>query len=252
MHIRNYFYFGAMMVESGRADAMLGGISANFPEVLKPALRVVGTQEGGNLVAGMFFVLHNNRLYCLADCAVNINPGAEDLAEIALLSAREMEKLHIEPRVAMLSFSNFGSVRTPETEKIVQAIEIFKQARPDIPIDGPVQADFALNPSSMKQHFPFTSLKKRPNLLVFPNLDAGNISLRLMRVLSNAHQTGPILLGMKKPVQLMNRNSEIHQIVDLTAIASVDAYNEAKGILKTPELSYDEPRKRPRNIVDAS
>ncbi|RLD21020.1 MAG: NADP-dependent malic enzyme [Bacteroidetes bacterium] len=252
MHVRNYFYFGAMMVESGRADAMLGGIGVNFPEVLKPALRVVGTQKGGNLVAGMFFVLHNNKLYCLADCAVNINPDARDLAEIALLSAREMESLHIEPRVAMLSFSNFGSVRTPETEKIVKAIEIFKQARPDIPIDGPVQADFALNPSSIKQHFPFSSLKKRANLLVFPNLDAGNISLRLMRVLSNAHQTGPILLGMKKPVQLLNRNSEVHQIVDLAAIASVDAYNASKGKNSFPKLINDEPYKRPRNIVDVS
>lgn len=251
LDIRNYFCFAAMMVETGRADAMLAGVSVNYPEVLRPALQIVGPQEGGHLVAGMYMVLHDNKLYCLSDCAVNINPNAHDLAEIVLMSVREMERLHIEPRVAMLSFSNFGSVRTEETSKIEQAIEIFREMRPDIPIDGPVQADFALDPDSLHRHFPFTTLTKRPNLLVFPNLDAGNISLKLLRVFSNAHQTGPIMIGLKKPIHLMTRNTEIHQIVDLAAIASVDAYNVAKGVDGLPDLQQVSGRKKARTIVEA-
>jgi len=229
LDIRNYFYFGAMMVEQGKADAMIGGITVNYPDLLRPALKIVGPDKGKGVVAGMYFVMYNNKFYCLSDCSVNINPTAEELAEIALLSAREMELLHIEPRIAMLSFSNFGSVRTKETEKIVSAIELFRNIRPDIPIDGPMQADYALKPEALVQHFPFTRLDKRPNLLVFPNLDAGNISLKLMRAFSKAHQTGPIMLGLKKPVHLITRHSDVHQIVDLAAIASVDAYTEARG-----------------------
>ena len=240
LDIKNYFYFATMLVQSGEADAMIGGIRVAYPEVLRPALQIVGTQPGGHTVAGMYMLLHENQLYCLADCSVNINPKAKDLAEIALLSAREMERLHIEPRVAMLSFSNFGSVRSPETQKIAQAIELFRQARPDIPIDGPVQADFALRPDSLQEFFPFTALKKRPNLLVFPNLDAGNISLKLLRVLGKGHQVGPIMLGMNKPIHLLTRNSEVHQIVDLAAIACVDAYNESKGMNVMPKLELEE------------
>ena len=224
LDIRNYFYFGAMMVREGAADAMIGGITVNYPDLLRPALKVVGPERGDGVVAGMYFVMHNNKLYCLADCSVNIDPTAEQLAEIALLSAREMELLHIEPRVAMLSFSNFGSVRSPETEKVAKAIELFRNKRPDIPVDGPMQADYALDPRALDRHFPFSRLKKRPNLLVFPTLDAGNISLKLMRHFSNAHQTGPIMIGLKKPIHLITRHSDVHQIVDLAAIASVDAH----------------------------
>ena len=208
---------------------MIGGITVNYPDLLRPALKIVGPDKGKGVVAGMYFVMYDNKFYCLSDCSVNIDPTAEELAEIALLSAREMELLHIEPRIAMLSFSNFGSVRTKETEKIVRAIELFRDVRPDIPIDGPMQADYALKPEALVQHFPFTRLEKRPNLLVFPNLDSGNISLKLMRAFSKAHQTGPIMLGLKKPIHLITRHSDVHQIVDLAAIASVDADTVARG-----------------------
>ena len=233
LDIRNYFYFGTMMVQTGRADAMLAGISVNYPDVLTPALQIIGTPSEGSTVAGMYFILHNNKLYCLADCSVNINPNAKELAEIALLAVREMERLHISPRVAMLSFSNFGSVRSVETVKVEEAISIFKNSRPDVPIDGPVQADFALDPSALERHFPFTDIKKRPNLLVFPNLDAGNISLKLLRVMSNAHQTGPLMIGMRYPLHILTRNNEVHNIVDLAAIASVDAYSVKKQKVAT-------------------
>ena len=249
LDIRNYFYFATMMVHAGKADAMIGGVSVNYPEVLKPALQIIGPLDGGKLVAGMYFILFDNKLYCLADCAMNIDPSPKELAEIALLSAREMERLQIEPRVAMLSFSNFGSVRSKETEKVVKAIEIFRQFRPDIPIDGPVQADIALNPSVSRQHFPFADLRKRPNLLVFPNLDAGNISLKLLRHFSKAHQTGPIILGMKKPIHLMTRNTEVHQIVDIAAIATVDARNTSTGSNKLFHLEKEEDEPYPTTVL---
>jgi len=230
LDIRNYFYFGTMMVHEGKADALIGGITVNYPDLLRPALKIVGPDAGQRVVAGMYMVMHHNRLYCLSDCTVNIDPTAEELAEIALLSAREMEFLQIEPCVAMLSFSNFGSVRSKETEKITRAIDLFRSARPDIPIDGPVQADYALNPEALRQHFPFTRLQKRPNLLIFPSLDAGNISLKLLGALSSAHQTGPIMLGLQKPIHLITRRSDVHQIVDLAAIASVDAHTVSSGM----------------------
>ncbi|MDX1409173.1 MAG: phosphate acyltransferase, partial [Saprospiraceae bacterium] len=223
LHMRNYFFFGTMMVKHGIADAVLAGVSVNFPEVLRPALQIIGPRQGGSLAAGMYFVVHEHKMYCLADCAVNINPSAAELSEITLLAASELDRLHIEPRVAMLSFSNFGSVRTNETTKITQAIELVRSARPQMPVDGPVQADIALDPFTLKEHFPFADLKQRPNLLIFPNLDAGNISLKLLRTFSSAHQTGPIMVGMDKPIQLLTRQMHTSQIVDLAAIATVDA-----------------------------
>ncbi len=227
--LRNPFTFGTMMVKSGDVDGMVAGVSVNYPEVLRPALQVIGPRKGGRLVAGMYMLLHEHQLYCLADCAVNVNPDAKDLAEIALMAASELDRLQLMPRIAMLSFANFGSVRAPETEKVAAAVRIIKEQRPYLVVDGPLQADVALDNKMIQEHFPFSELRAQPNLLVFPNLDAGNISLKLLQKFSNAHSMGPIMMGMDKPVHLVVRGSDVGSIVSLTAIACVDAQNVARG-----------------------
>ena len=221
--MKNYFYFAAMMVQMGHADGMVAGVTVHYPEVLRPALKIIGPKKGGKLVAGMYLVQHERKSYFFADAAVNINPTAEQMAEITLMAAEEMERMHMEPRVAMLSFSNFGSVRAPETEKIRQAVEMVRLRRSDIPVDGPVQPDIALNQDLLNEHYPFADIKRRPNLLIFPNLDASNISLRLVQHLSHANTIGPIIIGLAKPVHLLPRGTEVTNIVNLAAIACVDA-----------------------------
>lgn len=228
--LRDYFHFGAMMVHQGHADGMVAGVGVSYPEVLNPALQMIGPRDGGRLVAGMYMVEHNHRLYCFADCAVNINPDAEGLAEIALLGADQLERLQMEPSIAMLSFSNFGSVASPESEKVAQAVELARQRRPGLMIDGPMQADTALDLEFLKENFPFANLSKRPNLLVFPNLDAGSTSLKLVRRLIKAHYIGPILIGLKKPIHLLARGAEVNMIINMTAIATVDAQRVAESM----------------------
>ncbi|MCB0634974.1 MAG: NADP-dependent malic enzyme, partial [Lewinella sp.] len=190
LSMKNYFYFAAMMVHMGQADGMVAGVSVNYPEVLRPALKIVGPHPKRKLAAGMYMLQHDGKNYFLADAAVNINPTAEELAEITLMAAEEMERMHVEPRVAALSFSNFGSVRAPETIKMCRMVEIVRERRPDLPIDGPVQPDIALRPDLMEEYYPFADIHEVPNLLIFPNLDAGNISMRLVRHLSQANSIG--------------------------------------------------------------
>ena len=226
--LRNFNYFGAMMVRMGHADGMVGGVSQNYPRILRPALQIIGPRAGGKLVAGMYMLLHQHQCYFLADCAVNIAPDADDLAEIALMAASELERLHIAPRIAMLSFSNFGSVRHEKTDCVVEAVRIVRRERPHLMVDGPVQADVALDSELLREHFPFTELAERPNLLIFPSLDAGNISLKLLQKFSSAHAIGPIMIGMDRPIHLVVRGSEVSTIVNLTAIAGVDAQEAAK------------------------
>jgi malate dehydrogenase (oxaloacetate-decarboxylating)(NADP+) len=226
--LRDYFVFATMMVQQGHADGLVAGVSVNYPEVLRPALKIIGPRPGGRLVAGMYMLVHEHKLYCLADCSVNIDPDARDLAEITLMAASELDRLHIVPRIALLSFANFGSVRTRETEKVAEAVRLVRQERPYLVVDGPVQADVALDLDMLREHFPFTELKGRPNLLIFPNLDAGNIALKLLEKFSAAHSYGPIMIGMAKPVHLVVRGSDVSTIVNLTAIATVDAQTVAR------------------------
>jgi malate dehydrogenase (oxaloacetate-decarboxylating)(NADP+) len=226
--LRNYFYFGAMMVKQGLADGMVAGTTVNYPEVLRPALKTIGIRHGGKRVAGLYVLQHQHQLYFLSDCAVNINPSAEELAEIAILTANQVERMQFEPRIAMLSFSNFGSVRTPETEKVARAVAIINQQRPDLMVDGPIQADTALDMDMLHTHFPFSKLSKQPNVLIFPNLDAANISMKLLRKLSAAQNIGPIIMGLDKPIHLVTRDTEMNNIVNITAIACVDAQENHK------------------------
>lgn len=225
--IRNYFYFGSMMVKQGYADGMVAGATVNYPEVLRPALRIIGTRPGGKLVAGMYLIQYQNQMYFLSDCAVNITPSAEDLAEIAIMTADQVQRMQFVPRIAMLSFSNFGSVRAPETEKVQKAVEIVNRLRPDLMCDGPIQADTALDQEQIQSHFPFSKLQKQPNVLIFPNLDAANIGMKLLRKLSTAQNIGPIVVGLDKPIHLITRDTEMNNILNITAIAGVDAQVKA-------------------------
>lgn len=224
--LQDYYYFGTMMVKEGHADSMLAGISSSYPEVLRPALQIIGTKHSHNLVAGMYLLKHNRRTYVFADAAVNINPNADQLTAITLMAADELKKMQIEPRIAMLSFSNFGSVRTPETEKIIETVQRVKTLRPGLKIDGPVQADVAFDEEMLSENFPFADLKKRPNLLIFPNLDAGNITFRMVRHMTNANYIGPVIFGLAKSVNLLPRGSEVTNIINLAAISSVDAQGD--------------------------
>jgi malate dehydrogenase (oxaloacetate-decarboxylating)(NADP+) len=219
--LRNYIPFAAMMVQEGHADAMIAGVDTNYPEVLRPALQIIGTHS--NLAAGLYMVIHEHKLYSFADCSVNINPDAEQLAKISIMAAEEMEKLHIQPVIAMLSFSNFGSVRKTETNKVEKAVRLVREQRPDLIVDGPIQADTALNTSFIKEHFTFSPLRKRPNVLIFPTLDAGNISLKLISKFGNVNTIGPIMMGMRKPIHLLIRGTEVNSILNIVALATIDA-----------------------------
>ncbi len=221
--LKNFFYFGAVMVEVGDADGMVAGITVEYPEVLRPAIKIVGPKEKGKLIAGMYLVQHDRKSYFFADAAVNINPTAEQLAEITMTAADTMKKLHMQPRAAMLSFSNFGTVSSPEADKITKAVSIVKRLRPDMIVDGPVQPDIALNQEVMDERYPFADIHRRPNLLIFPNLDAGNISLRLVTHFGHARSIGPIITGLAKPIHVLPKDTEVNNIVNLAAIASVDA-----------------------------
>jgi malate dehydrogenase (oxaloacetate-decarboxylating)(NADP+) len=216
------YYFSMMMVKLGYADAVVGGINATYPSVIQPALQVIGAEANG-VVSGIYFVKCNNYAYFLTDCAVNEDPTVEELADIVMNGVEAMERYRFTPKVAMLSYANFGSVRNDESRKIEATIKLVKKMRPDLSIDGPMQADLALNPERLNELYPFNELKERPNLLVFPNLSSANISLKLIERFSKAQIIGPIMEGFAKPVHLVTRTSDVNNIVNLTAISNVDA-----------------------------
>jgi malate dehydrogenase (oxaloacetate-decarboxylating)(NADP+) len=219
-------YFGPMMVEMGDADAFISGLTYDYPAVIRPALQVVGVREGMRKVAGLYIMIVKEKVYFFTDATVNIEPTAEDLAEIAIMAADFARRFDIEPRVAMLSFSNFGSTRHPLSEKVRQAVEIVRQRRPDIRIDGEMQADTAVVPEIIEERYPFSRVKDA-NVLVFPDLEAANVSYKLLQRLGNAQAIGPILLGMGKPVHVLQTGDEVQDIVFIAAIAALDAQERA-------------------------
>jgi malate dehydrogenase (oxaloacetate-decarboxylating)(NADP+) len=220
-------YFASMMVLEGDADGLIAGEETAYPETIRPALEVIGTAPDVEHVAGLYMMILQHDLMFFADTTVNIAPDSETLAEIALLSAGFVERLGIEPRMAMLSFSNFGSARHPESERVRAAVERVKALRPDLVVDGEMQADAAVVPEILTGVFPFSTLQERANILIFPNLDAANIAYKLLARLGGAEAIGPILLGMDKPVHVLQRGSTAADIVNLTAIAVVDAQRRA-------------------------
>jgi len=215
-------HFGSMMVHMGDADTLLSGIDAHYPETIRPALEVIGKQPQLSGVHGMYMMIFKKGIYFLADTTVDIDPTAEELAETAILAAEKVRLLDIEPRIAMLSFANFGSVNNPLAIKVKKAVEIVKQKAPDLEIDGEMQADTAVTPDLLA-NYPFSSLTGPANILIFPDLNSGNICYKLLHRLGGAEAIGPILMGMKKPVHVLQRGDDVSNIVNMAAIAVVDA-----------------------------
>jgi len=222
--------FGGMMVRQGDADALVAGIDSNYPETIRPALQVVGRADDVQHVAGLYMIaLPDQKLLFFTDTSVNIDPDVDTLAEIAILSARFVRELRIEPRVALLSFSNFGSAPHALSMKMAEAVQRIKTLDPDLEVDGEMQADSALNYGLLKELFPFSNLSGPANILVFPNLSAANTAYKLMDEIGGADVIGPILLGMKHPVHVLQRGSTVQHAVNLITIASVDAAERGRA-----------------------
>jgi len=217
-------HFGCMMVRMGDADALLGGIDTHYPETIRPALEVVRRQQGLSSVHGLYMMVSKKDVYFLADTTVTIDPTAEELAETAILAAEKVRMLDIEPRVAMLSFSNFGSVKHPHADKVRRAVEIVKERAPELIIEGEMQADTAIVPELL-DGFTFSKLKTPANVLIFPDLNSGNICYKMLHHLGGTEAIGPILMGMNKPVHVLQRGDSVDDIVKMAAIAVVDAQN---------------------------
>jgi malate dehydrogenase (oxaloacetate-decarboxylating)(NADP+) len=222
--LRQPNYFGPMMVDQGEADAFVSGVTYNYPEVLRPALQAVGRQEE-RWVSGVYMMLVQERIYFFTDATVIIEPTVEQLAAIAVNAAELAQEFDIEPRIAMLSFSNFGSTAHEQAEKVRLATELVKQRRPDLEIDGEMQADIAVVPELMQRHYPFSRVRDA-NVLVFPHLAAANTAYKLLSRLGGAEAIGPILVGMGKPVQVLATGADVRDIVNVAILATVDAqYN---------------------------
>jgi len=221
-------YFGSVMVALGDADALVGGLTQHYPETIRPALQVIPVCDGHSRVAGVYLMITQRGIYFFADATVNIEPSAEDLAEIAILAAGTARRFNVEPRVALLSFSNFGSTRHPLAERVKKAVDLVREQAPDLMVDGEMQADTAVTPEIIQHDYPFSVLKGGANVLVFPNLEAGNVAYKLLARLGGAEAIGPILTGLCKPVHVLQRGAEVNEIVNVAAIAVVDAQEAAK------------------------
>ena len=221
--LKNPNYFGSLMVHMGDADCLVSGLNMHYPETIRPALQVVKIKPELRIVSGLYMMIFKDDIMFFADATVNIEPTSEDLAEIAIDTAETARRFGVEPKVAMLSFSNFGSTRHPLSEKVKKAVEIVKQKMPDLIIDGEMQADTAVVPEILNSTYPFSRLKEKANVLIFPDLQSGNIAYKLLERLSGAKAVGPILTGMNKPVHVLQRGASVDDIVNLAAIAVVDA-----------------------------
>jgi malate dehydrogenase (oxaloacetate-decarboxylating)(NADP+) len=219
--------FGLMMVHQGDADAYLNGLNYEYPEVIRPALQIFHTRPGSRKASGVYLVLVKSRVYFFTDATVNIDPDADTLSEIAILAADFARTLDIEPQVAMLSFSNFGSAPHPQSEKVSDAVELVRKKRPDIPVDGEMQADTAVVPEIVEQRYPFSRVKDA-NVLVFPDLNSANIAYKLLARLTDATTIGPILLGIGAPVHVLQAVDEVEDIVAMAAVAAMDAQSRDK------------------------
>jgi malate dehydrogenase (oxaloacetate-decarboxylating)(NADP+) len=232
--MRDRNYYGAMMVELGEADALVSGLTKDYPKTILPSLQIIGIDEDVNRVAGMYIILNKRGTYFFADTTVNLNPTADDLVDIIGLTARGVRFFDIEPRVAVLSYSNFGSSKGEVPEKARDAVRLAKKKYPDLVIDGDIQANVAINTEIQQENYPFSALSQEgANTLIFPNLASGNIAYKLLMEIGGAEAIGPILLGMKKPVHVLQLGSSIREIVNMAAIAVVDAqlYEQQKGHL---------------------
>ncbi|GAC1476901.1 MAG: NADP-dependent malic enzyme [Gemmatimonadaceae bacterium] len=221
-------YFGSVMVVLGHADAMVSGVGLHYPETLRPALEVVGAHPRAGLVSGMYMLVFDKAVVFCADTTVNLDPTAEQIAQIGHAASRIVRTLGIEPRVAMLSFSNFGSVRNAAGEKMARAVHLLRQRDPTLVVDGEMQADTALDPELLRTSYPFSTLKEAANVLIFPNLSAGNIAYKLLNHLGGATAIGPILVGMRRPVHVLEQGADVQEIVNMAAVAVIDAQERSR------------------------
>ena len=226
--VRQRNVFGPMMVAMGEADAFVSGLTFEYPEVIRPALEIFHTRPGARRAAGAYLMIVDDRVYIFTDATVNIEPTAEDLAEIASLAADFARQLEIEPRVALLSFSNFGSTEHPLSQKVRQAVEILRARRPDLIVDGEMQADTAVVPEIVDERYPFSRVRDA-NVLVFPSLEAANVAYKLLARLGQAQAIGPILLGLGAPVHVLQTGDDVEAIVHMTAVAVMDAQGRGAG-----------------------
>ncbi len=227
-------HFGCMMVETGDADAMISGLSRNYPDTIRPAIQIIGTEDDVKKIAGMYIMLTKKGPLFLADTTVNFNPTAEELADITLLVAKEVKSLGITPRIAMLSYSNFGSSDTPEALTVRNARAIVKQKNPSLIVDGEVQGIVAFNKEILRENYPFSELVDNGNVntLIFPNLSAGNIAYNLLQEVGEADAIGPVLLGLKKPIHVLQLGSSTRSILNMVMIAVIDAQYKMKKAVK--------------------
>jgi malate dehydrogenase (oxaloacetate-decarboxylating)(NADP+) len=222
--LRHPDLFACMMVHTGDADAVVSGLTHHYPDTIRPALQVLKVREGLTKVSGLYLLITpRGHLFFLADTTVNIEPTAEDLAEIALMTAETARRFDVEPRVAMLSFSNFGSAPHPLSLKVRRAVELIRQRDPSLMVDGEMQADTAVVPEILEGTYPFSFLKGPANVLIFPSLEAANIACKLLNHIGGAEAIGPILMGLSKPVHVLHREAEVADIVNMATIAVVDA-----------------------------
>jgi malate dehydrogenase (oxaloacetate-decarboxylating)(NADP+) len=227
-------HFGCMMVETGDADAMLSGLTKNYAEAIRPALQIIGTEEGVKKIAGMYLLLTKRGPIFLADTTVNFNPTAEELADIAMMVAKEVRNFNITPRIAMLSYSNFGSSDSAEAKIVAEATRILKQRNPSLIVDGEMQASMAFNKEILKDNYAFSDLVDEDvNVLIFPNLTSGNVAYNLLKEIGGADAIGPILLGLKKPVHVLQLGSSVRSIINMALVAVVDA--QLKSRIDTDE-----------------
>lgn len=250
--MRDRNYYGAAMVQFGEADALISGLTKDYPSTIKPALQVIGIEEGVNRVAGMYMMLTKKGPVFFGDTTVNENPSVDELVAITALLDHSVRKFNIQPRVAMLSYSNFGSNDGVVPEKVRQAVKILHEKHKDITVDGDMQANFAMNPDLLKDNYPFSTLVGAPaNVLVFPNLESGNIAYKLLQEIGGAEAVGPILLGLNKPVHILQLGSSVREIVNMVTIAVVDVQTkeEESSALVNPRVKGIFKRALKKDII---
>jgi len=222
--MRERNYFGSMMVETGEADALISGISRNYRSTIKPALEVIGKEDGVNKVVGMYIMRTKKGTLFLADTTINLNPTAEEIAEMSAMIAKTVKQFRIKPRLALLSFSNFGSTRTNSSSKMAKAADIIRKEHPNLVVDGEIQADFALDTEKTERIFPFSPLaEESANTLIFPNLESGNLAYKLIQEVAEVDSIGPVLVGMKKSVHILQLGCTVREIINMVTLSVVDA-----------------------------
>lgn len=236
--IQKINYFGTMMVHLDEADGLISGTTYSTADTIRPALQIIKTKEKFHKVSGFFFMVMEKRLLMFADAAVTINPNSYDLADIAIDTAETAKRFGIEPRIAMLSFSTAGSARHPYVEKVQEATKMVRHKKPELIVEGEMQVDAALVPEVCARKFPKSKIQGNANILIFPNLDSANISYKLVERLAGAKAIGPLLQGLKKPINDLSRGCSFQDIVDLAAIATIEARELDYAEEKTKEDAW--------------